>query len=513
MTRLFNYPLVIITFLLVIGCAPEVKKESYDLLIQGGSIVDGTGSASYAADLLIRGDSIAYIGSIDPSEINVKQVIDANNKIITPGFIDTHAHGDPLDTTSFENFVAMGVTTVLVGQDGYSPDKIFDDLNGTGRWLDSLENKGVDLNISLLAGHGTIRRKAGISDGSVASEEQLVKISQLMSLAMEAGCYGMSTGLEYVPGISANENELVELAKTIGSYDGLIMSHMRSEDDDAIEASISELLVQGAYCRVHVSHLKVVLGHGAKRGQQILTILEEAKKNGIEVSADVYPYMAGYTGIGILFPKWSKTQKDFEMALEERPTELANFLKNKVTLRNGPEAVLFGSTPYAGKTLAEAAKSANLSYLDFLLKMGPEGGSGAFFVMDQELQEQFILDPAVAISTDGSPTMRHPRGYGTYSKIIQQYVVSEGKMPIEIAIHKMTGLPSKILALNDRGTVKVGQKADLVVFNPKDVKDQADFVNPFLLAQGFTHVLINGIVVRSDEQMTERSAGKVLRKR
>lgn len=481
-------------------------QQSWDWLIAGGTIVDGTGAPAYKADVLIRGNSIGYIGHVDADTIQVAHKMDATGQIVTPGFIDMHAHGNPLYTPEFRNFLGMGVTTIVLGQDGSSPtDGSFE------KWFEKVAKVQPAVNIATLAGHGTIRRKAGARQSS-ANEQQLKRMAELLKAAMQAGAFGMSTGLEYVPGLYADKEELVQMAMVVGRYDGIIMSHMRSEDDARIKESINELAAQGKYAQVHISHLKVVYGKGADRAEEVLQYINHFREQGIEITADTYPYAASYTGIGIVFPNWAKTEEQFQQALKERPEQLRQYLKMKVTKRNGPDAILIGSGKYAGKTMKEAAELESMSYIELLLKMGPNGPSAAHFVMNEVLQDRIAIAPCVMISSDGSPSMGHPRGYGAFAKVIRKYVVQRQVLSIEEAIHKMSGLSAQTMGFKKRGLIKEGYKADILVFDPKKIEARATFEYPHRLADGFNWIWVNGQLARKNGQFSEVRYGEVLKK-
>lgn len=485
----------------------ETNGRQYDLLVYGGNIIDGTGAPSYKADLLIKDDQIVFIGAVDTAEIETVKIIDATEKIVSPGFIDTHAHGNPFSTPGFENFLAMGVTTICLGQDGSSPQE---DMGG---WMQRLQQTPIGVNIAMFIGHGTLRKLSGINFDKQPSTNKLAQQQQLLKAAMELGCFGMSTGLEYTPGTFAEDSELIPLAKIISAHDGLIMSHIRNEDDDQVETSIQELLRQGQYCNVQVSHMKAVYGQGKERANQLLTLLETPENSNYTVTADVYPYTASYTGIGIVFPKWAKPPNNYTEVVKHRRAELLAFLKQKIIDRNGPEATLFGTAPYAGKTLAQVSEEQGLPYEKVLLGIGPNRASGAYFIMDDELQETIIAHPKVMICSDGSPTMRHPRGYGTFAKIIEEYVLKREKMTLEVAIHKMTGLSAKTLGIEKRGLLKENHYADLLIFNPEKIKANATYENPHQLASGFDFVIVNGqlnVVNESNNINSQNINGRLL---
>ena len=242
------------------------------------------------------------------------------------------------------------------------------------------------------------------------------------------GAFGLSFGLEYVPGIYTALPELAALGRVVARHDGVAMSHMRSENDDAVEASIDELIASVPHGRPHISHLKVVFGHGEARARALLAFLAAKRRQGVRLTADEYPYNAGYTTIALLFPEWALPPSDYAAVVRDRRQALADHLQARMTRRGGPEALLFGTPPYAGKTLAEVAREAGRPYVEILIALGPEGASGAHFTMDQALQDRLLVDPHVAFSTDGGPGMRHPRATGTYAKLVQDYVVRDHKL-------------------------------------------------------------------------------------
>lgn len=481
---------------------------TFDILISDANIVDGSGEQAYTADLLIRGDSIAFIGNVDEGKISVQRSIDARGKVLSPGFIDAHAHGDPLATPGFENFLNMGVTTICLGQDGFSYES-----ENLLPWIHQIDSLGVGVNVLTFIGHSTLRSLSGTNYAEVPTSDQLQLMIDLLSKGLTEGAFGMSTGLEYTPGYYAQAPEMAELAKVVGAHHGIIMSHMRNEDDDQIEKSINELLLQGRYVPVHISHFKVVYGKGAERAGHLLSILDSARQAGIDVTADVYPYTASYTGIGIVFPDWAKAPNDYRQVIASRRKELKQYLHGKVLKRNGPEATLLGNGKWKGMNLKQVADSLQLSFEDVLIDViGPEGASGAYFVMDEALQSTLIQDSLVCISSDGSPTMHHPRGYGSFAKVIRQYVNETNSLRLAEAIRKMTALPASIIGIKKRGLVKVGNKADLLIFDPAQVKDLATYEDPHQMAEGMEYVIINGVLSKAPGEIDVNLNGRFLRK-
>lgn len=472
-------------------------------------LVDGTGAAPRLANVLVAGDRI--LGVDAPSaKATAARVIAGEGRVLAPGFIDMHSHGDPLED-SYEAFLAMGVTTITLGQDGSGP-RLGKDLDPRS-WMTAVDRAEIDLNVALLASHGTLRRAAGVPD-SVRHVDAagLARMAAQLDSELKAGAFGLSYGLEYVPGIYSETAELTNLGKVVARYGGVVMSHMRSENDEDIQASIDELIASSLPARPHISHLKVVFGKGEARARELLAFLAEKRRQGIDLTADQYPYEAGYTGIAILFPKWALPPTDYAKVVAERRQELRDYLVQRMTRRGGPGALLIGTRPYAGKTLAQAAAEAGMEYPDFLIKIGPQSGSGAHFTQDKALQDVLLVDPFVAFSTDGGPGMRHPRATGTYAKLIEEYVVRDRKLSIEEMVRKGTGFPANILRLGDRGLVRPGMKADLILFDPARVKARSTYVDPFAKAEGFDLVMVGGKPAYEGGARVGK-AGKLLRAR
>ena len=409
---------------------------SYDLHIKGGTIVDGSGEASFAGGLLVSGDKIAFVGTVDSSKITVIKTIDATGKIVTPGFIDAHSHGDPLqaDNDNLRSFLRQGITTVVLGQDGgnpgYSSDISFRD------WIDAVNAKTSGPNIATLAGHGDIRKLSGGGEKDKISPEDQANMEQLLADAMKAGAYGLNTGLEYVPGRYADKQEMIGLAKVVRDYDGLISSHIRNEDDDKVHASIAELIEQGEYARVNASHIKVVYGKTRAQGDAVLKQIRDARAAGVHITADVYPYLASYGDMSYLYPEWAKREFEFNDAAINRREEFEQFLRKKIIRRNGPGAILISNGEYAGMTLAEIIAITGKRPEEQIIDFGHNGPATAHFIMTKETQDAFITAPDVSISTDGSPIMRHPRSFGSFPKVIEEYVVRDKVMSIELTINK-----------------------------------------------------------------------------
>ncbi len=503
-------------FLLFSSCQNSTDSQAFqsfvdqngpqvDLWITNGQVFSGLQAPLENIDLLIKDGTIVYKGWVDSSLLQPAQIIDAAGAVVSPGFIDPHAHGNPMRTPEFDNFLAMGVTTIFLGQDGSSPSN--DPLS---QWMDKVDSLALGVNIATFVGHGSLRRISGVNFDSVPSAEGMQKMEQLLESGLKDGAYGMSMGLEYNPGSFAQTDELNRLARVVGQYDGLITSHVRNEDDDALEASIKELIQQAEFCPVNVSHMKSVYGKGSKRAEELLQLLHTPAN--YRITADVYPYTASFTGIGIVFPDWAKGPNNYEQVKKQRRRELLDFLRAKVMARNGPEATLLGTGDYRGKTLAQLSKEQNRPFEEILLDIGPRGASGAYFVMDEALQNRLIRDSLVMICSDGSPTMNHPRGYGSFSKIIEEMVVRDSLLTLPEAIYKMSVQTARVYGLTDRGGLSVGKKADIVIFQPEEVKAKAAFSSPHTLSEGFHYVVVNGETTIDKGVRTNAQNGTVLRK-
>ncbi|MGD8496964.1 MAG: amidohydrolase family protein [Gemmatimonadales bacterium] len=523
---------VVLSALALFACSSDAGRETldstagpapsgvYDWWIAGGTVIDGTGAPGRAADVLVRDGRIAYVGPLDEEAadaIDATHRFDAAGLVVTPGFIDAHAHADPVEQPTLDNFLAMGVTTIVLGQDGGSPR-----AEDMAAHLDAVDAAHPGVNVAYLLGHATIRREAGVEYGQ-PDREGLVRMAGLVTAGLREGAFGLSTGLEYNPGSLAEMPELVRVAEPVAAVDGVVASHLRSENAGEVEGALDELLTQGreSGARVHVSHIKIVLEDDTAAATALLARMAAARDSGMDVTADIYPYTASYTGLSILFPDWALPPADYDSVVASRRDDLAAHLRQRVESRNGPGATRFGNGEYAGRTLAEVAAGESRPYEDVLIDLGPDGASAAYFVMDEDVMKRLLVDRHVAISSDGSPTMLHPRGHGAFARVIRRYVVGDSLLTIEEAVRKMSGFTASIFRLDDpavvevpRGRVRTGWAADLLAFDPAEVEDQATFEQPHLLAAGMRGVWVDGEAALLDgEPVAGDGRGRALRAR
>lgn len=503
--------------LLLAAClaAPIYAKQA-DIAVLGGTVIDGSGAQGIEQDVLISDGKIVFVGTVMPAELDAKLVVDATGRVVTPGFIDTHAHGNPLTDNNFDNFLLQGVTTVTLGQDGTSPQNervdYIEHLTFTEwsraaaglpvafrgpitlrQWMAAVGRKGVEVNIAPLSGFGTNRALAGARTEAPITDEQLAKSTQILRDDLSAGAFGISNGLEYVPDRYAKTDELRRLAQEVGNAGGVVMSHMRSEDSDKIASAISELISQALPARVHIAHLKIVFARAPEEANGVLDQIREARRTGIPLSADVYPFYAGYADMTLVYPPWAKRREQWEDALRNRRFELEAALEDTVKRRNGPEAILISSGPFAGKTLKQIADEKGLSFVKVLTDVFGYGGpDAAHQVMLPAVQDRFVSAPDIAISTDGGPWINHPRSWGTYPQVLQNFVRDGKRIGLESAVYKMTGLPAAILAMKDRGLIRVGMAADLVVIDMAQISNEATWTNAATPPKGFDAVIVNG---------------------
>ena len=500
----------------------------YDVLIVGGTVLDGSGAPGVRADVAVRGDRIVDIG---PSlrRDGARRVIDATGLVVAPGFVDLHAHLDPLlRLPDAESAVRQGVTTALGGPDGGSPWPL-------GQYLDSARTLGVGLNVAFLVGHNTVREAVlGMQDRAPTPDE-LARMQRMVAQAMGEGAWGISTGLRYLPGTFSETDEVVALSRVAADSGGIYTSHLREEGLGLLDG-VAEAIRIGREARIPIvlTHHKVVGKPMWGASVRTLAMLDSARAAGIDVVADQYPYTATYTGIGVLMPSWAMA--DGDSALERRLGDRAlrdsivrGIVFNILNDRGGGDLqrVQLARVPWQrdleGRTLHDWAVARGLAPTpetgaELVIEAVRRGGVSAIYhVLDDGDVDRIMRHPQVMIASDGRLTRPgeghpHPRWYGTFPRVLGRYVRERGVLTLPQAVHKMTGQPAARLGLRDRGRIAPGSHADIVVFDPATVADQATFEAPHQYPVGIPWVLVNGTVAVEEGRFTGARAGRILKR-
>lgn len=480
-----------------------------DVLVRNGKIIDGTGNSWYYADIAVKDGKIVAIGKL--SNAQASKTIDAKGLIVAPGFIDVHAHieGGIFERPTADNYIYDGVTTVITGNCGSSADSMKDFF----RQLDSMH---TSINVASLIGHNTVRKQVMGLDDRLATPEEQKKMEELVAQAMREGAVGLATGLIYLPGMYSNTAEVVGLAKSAASYGGLYASHIRNEESKVVEA-INEAINIGiqANIPVQISHFKVSHRANWGRSKETLPLIENARKNGYDVTIDQYPYTASSTNLGIRLPDWALAGGSD--TLKKRINDPATHKKiiddmlaqlKEYKYKNYSYAVVANykaDSTYNGKSISEinklkGRKSKAKEEAETILDMMVAGGAQmVYHGMDEDDVRFFMKYPYNMIGADGGVSnglgMPHPRTYGTNARVLGKYVREEKVISLEEAIRRMTSLAAQKFQLKDRGLLKEGYAADIVIFDEKEVIDKATFENPHQFSAGFKYVLVNGQVV------------------
>lgn len=513
-------------FLALMGALVEVKGAEWDLVIAGGTVVDGSGKAGVVADVGVKGGRIGAIGKEIGGGV---KVIDAKGMVVAPGFIDVHTHSeDVCEVPAVENFLRMGVTTIITGNCGASEVD-------AGAFLYKVEKTGVGANVAMLIGHNSVRRKAmGGSFLRAPTLEQLDEMKRLVDDAMKAGAVGLSTGLIYNPGAFAKTDEVVALAKVVAGYDGIYVSHMRHETVKIFEA-IEELMTiaRQAEVRAQVSHLKLSGPTAWGKAAEVLTLLDQGRAGGLRITHDQYAYTASSTGLAQLIPDVARegTREDYLARIAD-PSKKATIVEQMRGMREHAGREDYGYAVIAryaadpalnGMSLREAAKLKRGSesvedQVELILEIEANGGgSGVFHGMNEADLQAFMKHPLTMVASDGGPRkfgedVPHPRSYGNNARVLGRYVRELKVLELEEAVRKMSALPAEIFQLKDRGLLREGAIADLVVFDAAGVTDPSVFEDPHHYAEGFRAVLVNGVPVIEAGQMTGVRPGKAVKR-
>ncbi|MBL0171720.1 MAG: D-aminoacylase [Gemmatimonadaceae bacterium] len=469
-------------------------------LIRNALVIDGRGTPARRADVRVVGDRITAVGQLTPQAS--ERVVDAKGLALAPGFIDTHSHHDRglFDARSAVAMVSQGVTTIVVGQDGGGMN--------LGAFFARLDSQPVAVNVASYVGHGAVRRAVlGDDFKRRATAAELARMQALVRTDMAAGALGLSTGLEYDPGIYSAPEEVMALAKVAGDAGGRYISHIRSEDRDFWPA-LNEVIAIGRanHMPVQVSHIKLGMLDLWGQADSVVHILNRARASGVQVTADIYPYLYWQSNLGVFYPKRNFSDSAETAFILAHLTAADDIIFNSVT----------GHPEYRGKTLAQIAvlrgKPASRTMMDLLAE---PGGSGAGVVakgMDDRDVATLMQWPFTNICSDGMSSGLHPRGFGSFPKVLGPYVRDRKLFPVEEAVRKMTSLAAANVGLVQRGMIAPGFFADLVLFDPATVTDHASFETPQAQATGIHAVWVNGAMVFDVGKPTGRYAGRALRR-
>jgi N-acyl-D-amino-acid deacylase len=500
-------------------------EPAYDLVITNARVVDGSGNPWFRADVAVKGGRVARVGRVAASE--GARSIDARGQILAPGFIDVHTHVENLyELPDAENFVRMGVTTLVTGNCGGSALDV-------GRFLGRVAETPTAVNLATLVGHNTVRRAVFGEVNRAPTAEELERMKALVERAMRDGAVGLSTGLYYVPGAYAKTDEVVELARVAARFGGVYATHMRDEGGgvaDSIRESIE--IGERAGLPVEISHFKISARRLWGQSEMTLGLVREARRRGLSVTVDQYAYAASSTSLDSRLPDWVE-----EGGREEGKKRIADPARHARIVREMKESLKrsgFKDFSYAsvasyrprpefdGKTIAEVTKLARgktdvESQVEQILEMYAQGGASmVYHSMGEEDVRRIMREPFTMVASDSGVRkfgegVPHPRGYGNNARVLGTYVRELKLITLEDAVRKMTSLPAQTFGLRDRGLVREGMAADLVLFDDAAVSDPSTFDRPHQYAAGFSYVVVNGAVVLDAGHMTGARPGAALR--
>ena len=503
----------------------SATQADYDLAIINGRIVDGTGNPWFYGSVAIKGGHIVAVGALDAKR--AARILDAQGMIVAPGFIDVHTHveGSLGDNPTADNFAYMGVTSIVTGNCGGSAIEV-------GKFLSDLEAKGISINLATLIGHGSVRREVMKEEDRAPSPEELQRMRDIVDQAMRNGAVGMSTGLIYVPGTYAKTNEIVELAKVVAQNGGIYATHMRDEGNNITE-SIQEALTIGEQAKlpVDISHFKVSSKKLWGASLSTCRMVADARARGQQVTVDQYVYTASSTSLNTALPSWVlEGGREKAKARLEDPVGRAKIKRemidaiNKSGFKDWSYAVVAGYNPnkmYEGKSIPEITKMVRgragaEEEAEQIINMYLAGSAGMIYhKMSEPDVERIIAQPYTMIASDSGVQrlgngVPHPRGYGNNARVLGRYVREKKIIGLEDAVRKMTSLPAATFKLWDRGLIRKGLAADIVIFDEKTLADNATFDKPHQFAEGFRSVIINGRFVIDNGEHTKNTPGRAL---
>jgi N-acyl-D-aspartate/D-glutamate deacylase len=527
--RTMNWVPGLVTALLALGCGSPALAQTpaFDVVIRGGTVVDGTGAARFAGDLGIRGDRVVRIARDGIPAADGAVVLDARGLVVAPGFIDNHAH---IQTSIHryplaENFTRQGITTILASLHSGAQPFPLDEYAATLK---------VVPNVGFFAGHSWVRERVLGLANRAPTPAELEQMKQLVEASMRQGALGLSTGLVYVPANYARTEEVIELAKVAARYGGIYVSHMRDEARGLI-GSVAELIriAREAGLPAQINHHKAVGAGQWGWTARTLALIDSARAAGLDITHDLYPYTASSTGSGVLFPQWalaggadSLRARIAVPAVRARiVTEMRDIMQNERgggDLRRVQFRTVRSAPQYNGRTLADLAADRGMpptldTGVALVLELQLAGGFSAIYhAMDEADVIRLLRHPLAMIETDGDPTgygigFPHPRSYGAFPRVLARYVRELKVLTLEDAIHRMTALAADQIDQPDRGRIREGAYADITIFDAETIQDRATYLEPHQYAVGIHHVLVNGVPVIRDGALTGERPGRVLR--
>ena len=515
-------------FLLLVFCVP--LHAQFDVVIKNGRVIDGSGNPWYGADVGIRDGRIVAIGRLDTTQS--RRVLDARGMMVAPGFIDVHTHseGGIHRTPTANNFIFDGVTSVVTGNCGGSETAI-------DSFFIQLRQQGISVNLATLVGHNSVRRAVMGNVQRDPSAEEQSAMESLVEKAMRQGAIGLSTGLIYTPGTYAKTPEVVALAKAAAKYNGIYASHIRNEGNDeqgGVFSAISEAIDVGraAGIPVEISHFKVSSKRLWGQSKRTIALVEKARTEGLDVTVDQYPYTASSTSLSVLLPSWALA--DGDSAVKARLNDpkirkkIRDQMRHTIVDRNGRYRLDYAyvsrcqwDSTLNGKNISQInrlwkRKGTLSNEIQTALDMVDKGGAGmVYHTMCEEDVQRIMKYPYSMVGSDAGVIqfgsgVPHPRGYGSNARVLAEYVRHKKVLRIEEAIRKMTSFPAQRFLLVDRGLIRPGMWADVVVFDEKTIADKATFQKPHAYSEGFLYVLVNGETVIDHGTHTGARPGKVL---